>query len=73
MTPPPPETPARFSVVVPTYNRPARLAACLAAVAALDYPRDAFEVVVVDDGSDADGAERAIRDAVDASGWPTCD
>ena len=40
-----------FSVVVPTYNRPERLRRCVAGVAALDYPRDRFEVVVVDDGS----------------------
>jgi glycosyltransferase involved in cell wall biosynthesis len=42
-----------FSVIVPTYNRPARLAACLSALARLDYPRARFEVVVCDDGSDA--------------------
>lgn len=40
-----------FSIVIPTYNRPDRLANCLRAIAALDYPRDRFEVVVVDDGS----------------------
>lgn len=40
------------SVVIPTRNRPGRLARCLAALAALDYPRDSFEVVVIDDGSD---------------------
>ena len=40
-----------FSVVVPTYNRPDRLATCLQALAAQDYPRDRYEVVVVDDGS----------------------
>jgi GT2 family glycosyltransferase len=38
-------------VVVPTYNRPWELTACLRALADLDYPRDRFEVVVVDDGS----------------------
>ena len=42
-----------FSVIVPTYRRPERLAACLRALAALDYPRDRFEVVVVDDGGGA--------------------
>ena len=40
-----------FSIVIPTYNRPTRLSACLAAMSQLDYPRDRFEVVVVDDGS----------------------
>jgi GT2 family glycosyltransferase len=39
-----------FSIVVPTYRRPERLAACLEALAALAYPRDRFEVIVVDDG-----------------------
>jgi GT2 family glycosyltransferase len=40
-----------FSIIVPTYNRPKQLAACLGALARLDYPRDRLEVVVVDDGS----------------------
>ena len=39
------------SVVIPTHNRPAQLASCLAALAAVDYPRERFEVVVADDGS----------------------
>jgi glycosyltransferase involved in cell wall biosynthesis len=40
----------RFSVIVPTYNRPQPLADCLGALARLDYPREQFEVIVVDDG-----------------------
>ena len=40
-----------FSIVIPTYNRPERLTSCLKAIALLDYPRDRFEVIVVDDGS----------------------
>ncbi len=40
----------RFSIVIPTYNRPEQLAVCLQACARLDYPRDRFEVIVVDDG-----------------------
>ena len=40
-----------FSIVIPTYNRPERLAKCLGAIALLDYPSDRFEVIVVDDGS----------------------
>jgi glycosyltransferase involved in cell wall biosynthesis len=39
-----------FSIVIPTYNRPAQLSVCLNACARLDYPRDCFEVIVVDDG-----------------------
>src|SRR5919108_222815 len=42
-----------FSVIVPTYNRPRQLTACLAALARLDYPRDRFEVIVIDDGGNA--------------------
>lgn len=41
-----------FSVIIPTHARPDRLAACLEALANLDYPRDRFEVIVVDDGND---------------------
>lgn len=40
-----------FSVVIPTYNRPERLANCLNALARQDYPRDRTEIIVVDDGS----------------------
>ncbi|PZV21666.1 MAG: glycosyl transferase [Leptolyngbya sp.] len=40
-----------FSIVIPTYNRPERLASCLLSLTRLSYPRDRFEVIVVDDGS----------------------
>jgi GT2 family glycosyltransferase len=43
-----------FSVIVPTRNRPGQLARCLASLAALDYPRERYEVVVVDDGGNTD-------------------
>ncbi len=39
------------SIIVPTYNRPEQLAACLRSLACLDYPYNRFEVIVVDDGS----------------------
>jgi GT2 family glycosyltransferase len=39
-----------FSVVIPTRDRPGSLARCLDALSRVDYPRDAFEVIVVDDG-----------------------
>ena len=42
---------AFFSIIIPTYNRPERLENCLKTIALLDYPRDRFEVIVVDDGS----------------------
>jgi GT2 family glycosyltransferase len=40
-----------FSIVIPTYNRPQALSLCLQALSNLNYPRDRFEVIVVDDGS----------------------
>lgn len=42
-----------FSIVIPTYSRPARLKRCLESIARLDRPPHAFEVVVVDDGGKA--------------------
>lgn len=42
-----------FSIITPTYARPDRLAACLQAIVRLRYPRECFEVLVVDDGSQA--------------------
>jgi cellulose synthase/poly-beta-1,6-N-acetylglucosamine synthase-like glycosyltransferase len=40
-----------FAIIIPTRDRPSQLAACLASLTRLDYPRDRFEVIVVDDGS----------------------
>ena len=39
-----------FSVIIPTYERPAQLATCLRALSRADYPPGRFEVIVVDDG-----------------------
>jgi GT2 family glycosyltransferase len=50
----PEHRPIVFSVIVPTYHRPAQLSRCLRALAASEYPRDAFEVIVVDDGAGPD-------------------
>lgn len=40
-----------FSIIVATYARSAQLATCLQSLTHLEYPRDRFEVIVVDDGS----------------------
>ena len=58
-----------FSVVVPTHARPVELALCLEALARLDYPRDAFEAVVVDDdgGVPLDGIVAVYRDRLDVT------
>jgi GT2 family glycosyltransferase len=41
-----------FSIVIPTYARPKQLAACLQSLTELDFARERFEVIVVDDGSE---------------------
>ncbi len=40
-----------ISVIVPTYRRPDSLRRCLRHLADQSYPRDRFEVILVDDGS----------------------
>lgn len=47
----------RVSFVVPTFRRPEALRLTLAALLSQDYPADAYEVVVVDDGSGDQTAE----------------
>ncbi len=42
----------QFSVVIPTRNRPERLAACLHSFCQLDYPAGAWELIVVNDGGE---------------------
>lgn len=43
------QEPPFFSIIIPTYNRPRQLTECLQALTQLDYPRDRFEVLIVDD------------------------
>jgi glycosyltransferase involved in cell wall biosynthesis len=40
-----------FSIIMPTYERPKQIGRCLQALMQLDYPRDRFEAIVVDDGT----------------------
>ncbi|MBX5449031.1 mycofactocin biosynthesis glycosyltransferase MftF [Thermogemmatispora sp.] len=49
--PPPPKQWPAVSVIVPTCNRAHQLERCLQALLELDYPAQALEVIVVDDGS----------------------
>jgi glycosyltransferase involved in cell wall biosynthesis len=39
-----------FSIIIPTYERPAQLKSCLQSLTLLDYPFERFEVIVVNDG-----------------------
>lgn len=44
------ETRPFISIIIPTYNRPQPLAACLESLTHLAYPRQRWEVIVVNDG-----------------------
>lgn len=41
-----------YSIVIPTYNRPSQLDACLGAISRMELNGDTLEVIVVDDGSE---------------------
>lgn len=49
------------SVIIPTYNRLGHLTECLRAIESVDFPRELFEVIVVDDGGSV-----PVRSAIDA-------
>lgn len=49
--------PPRLSVIIPTYNRAATLARCLAALGAQSCAPEDFEIIVADDGSSDHSAE----------------
>jgi glycosyltransferase involved in cell wall biosynthesis len=53
----------RFTIIIPTRNRPRRLDRCLESIAALDTPKTAFDVIVVDDGSEPPPTEVLARHA----------
>ena len=58
-----------YSIVVPTHHRPDALRSCLRAIGQLDYPRERYEVIVVDDANghsasavtDTEGTGLSIR------------
>jgi glycosyltransferase involved in cell wall biosynthesis len=51
----------RVSVIVPAFNAAQTIEQCLAALLAQSYPREQYEVIVVDDGSTDDTAAIAAR------------
>jgi GT2 family glycosyltransferase len=55
------DTAPSFSVIIPTHARLPQLTACLKSFTRLEYPRDRFDLIVVDDGTDPP-IESAIRD-----------
>lgn len=57
----------RYSIVIPTLDRPQQLRACLEGVAAQELPAAEFETIVVDDGSRVPVTD-ALPDAVERAG-----
>lgn len=47
----------KLSIIIPLYNAEKYIAACLDSILNSDLPHDAYEIVVVDDGSKDGGAE----------------
>lgn len=46
-----------ISIIVPTYNRKESLKRCLSSLEGQGYPRDKYEIIIVDDGSSYDVTE----------------
>ncbi len=40
-----------ISIIIPTYNRKELLQRCLNSIMHQDYPKDKYEIIVIDDGS----------------------
>ena len=51
----------QVSVVIPVKDRPDDLRNCLTSLAALDYPKEKLEIIVVDDGSTDDTPQVALK------------
>ncbi len=49
-----------FTIIVPTYNRKLKLRQCLDSLFTQIYPKDAFEIIVIDDGSN-DGTKDMLE------------
>ncbi|MCC2667973.1 MAG: putative glycosyltransferase [Armatimonadetes bacterium] len=57
------------TIVIPTYGRPDALLQTLEALLRLDYPRDRWEAVVVDDGSPSD-IQAPVQEWIERTGAP---
>ena len=49
------------SIIIPVYNGEQNISQCIAAVLSLDYPKDAYEIIVVDNAS-TDRTAEIVRD-----------
>jgi glycosyltransferase involved in cell wall biosynthesis len=59
-----------ISVVIPTYRRPDLLQRCLGPLLRQSFPRERYEIVVVDDGQTEDTRELVERLAAQTQGLP---
>ena len=48
-----------ISIIIPNYNRKERLKRCLETLLVQDYPKENFEIIVIDDGS-SDGTDKML-------------
>jgi cellulose synthase/poly-beta-1,6-N-acetylglucosamine synthase-like glycosyltransferase len=46
----------KFSIIIPARNEAANIKACVASILAQDYPKESFEIIVMDDFSEDDTA-----------------
>jgi len=53
----------KVSVIVPTYNRKIWLKACLESLVYQEFPKDEFEIIVIDDGS-TDGTRQLMKQLI---------
>lgn len=66
-----PDGPPLVSVLIPTWNNAAELAACLESLRRLEFPKERLELVVFDNGS-RDGTPRVVRELfakMEPEGW----
>jgi cellulose synthase/poly-beta-1,6-N-acetylglucosamine synthase-like glycosyltransferase len=52
----PTQSPTQFTVIIPARNEAANIKACVDSILNQDYPKDAFEIIVIDDFSEDDTA-----------------
>jgi cellulose synthase/poly-beta-1,6-N-acetylglucosamine synthase-like glycosyltransferase len=52
----PAQSSTQFTVIIPARNEAANIKACVDSIIAQDYPKDAFEIIVIDDFSEDDTA-----------------
>lgn len=54
-----------ISIIIPAFNEEDHIAETIRAVKKLSYPRELFEILVIDDGSTDDTAEKAKQEGVE--------